>query len=423
MAANGASELLHDKNIKAADESDSDSASEGSECDEDTSVATAPPATNGGGRLRSNSEPLELVKDVIAQLRDKETRTSEHRDQPSTSGASCDDKTTNGAMKPARKMKQSLSSDGISAPAAGGSPRRRALAQSIKTGKFWLRLLQPWKWKRGGRRKRPSRRGKRSSRRSNGSSSGGRTPVLPDDQKEALVPTLTSTSTNNERAGDTGGQSGASTEVAVDAAASAGAPEPVGQGASSITAADPPPVVKGVQFGAITVETVSLSRVHTVVATEEDGSEIQKVVIASVGGSGSALSSDESFSRRVGQSQEDNAKLSERPSADELEQRNILKVQGADRITKNQMEAARKMLLRKLSFRPTVQELKDKQIIQFNDYVEVTEADFYDRKGDKPWTRLTPAEKALIRKELNDFKATEMDVHQESKVFTRFHRP
>lgn len=40
-----------------------------------------------------------------------------------------------------------------------------------------------------------------------------------------------------------------------------------------------------------------------------------------------------------------------------------------------------------------MQELKDKQIIQFNDYVEVTEAEIYDRKGDKPWTRLTPAEK------------------------------
>lgn len=46
-----------------------------------------------------------------------------------------------------------------------------------------------------------------------------------------------------------------------------------------------------------------------------------------------------------------------------------------------------------LSFRPTVQELKDKQIIKFNDYVEVTEAEAYDRKADKPWTRLTPVDK------------------------------
>ncbi|CAD5209129.1 unnamed protein product [Bursaphelenchus xylophilus] len=116
-------------------------------------------------------------------------------------------------------------------------------------------------------------------------------------------------------------------------------------------------------------------------------------------------------------------KLSERPLARELEQRNILKDQQAETISRRSMEETRKMLLRKLSFRPTVQELKDKQIIKFNDYVEVTEAEMYDRKGDKPWTRLTPSEKALIRKELNDFKATEMPVHEESKMFTRFHRP
>ena len=72
-----------------------------------------------------------------------------------------------------------------------------------------------------------------------------------------------------------------------------------------------------------------------------------------------------------------------------------------------------------LSFRPTVQQLKEQQIIKFNEYVEITEADFYDRKSDKPWTRLTAGEKALIRKELNDFKATEMSVHEASKVYTR----
>ncbi|VDN05515.1 unnamed protein product, partial [Thelazia callipaeda] len=116
-------------------------------------------------------------------------------------------------------------------------------------------------------------------------------------------------------------------------------------------------------------------------------------------------------------------KLSERPSVEELEQRNILKAKDALISSKKAMDETRKVLLRKLSFRPTVQQLKDKQIIQFNDYVEVTEAEVYDRKGDKPWTRLTPIDKALIRKELNDFKATEMDVHEESRIFTRFHRP
>jgi hypothetical protein len=116
-------------------------------------------------------------------------------------------------------------------------------------------------------------------------------------------------------------------------------------------------------------------------------------------------------------------KLSERPLPEELHERNILKKENAESISKENMEQTRKVLLRKLSFRPTISELKDKQIIKFNDYVEVTEAEMYDRKGDKPWTKLTPAEKALIRKELNDFKATEMDVHEASRIYTRFHRP
>ncbi|WKX89157.1 hypothetical protein Q1695_008648 [Nippostrongylus brasiliensis] len=111
-------------------------------------------------------------------------------------------------------------------------------------------------------------------------------------------------------------------------------------------------------------------------------------------------------------------KLSERPSAEELEDRNILKNTAG-----RTMEEKRKLLLRKLSFRPTIAQLKEQQIIQFNDYVEVTQAQAYDRKADKPWTRLTSTDKALIRKELNDFKATEMSVHEESRIFTRFHRP
>lgn len=79
------------------------------------------------------------------------------------------------------------------------------------------------------------------------------------------------------------------------------------------------------------------------------------------------------------------------------------------------MEEKRKLLLRKasfsfkgflwksreshvnrvfqLSFRPTIAQLKEQQIIQFNDYVEVTQAQAYDRKADKPWTRLTSTDK------------------------------
>ena len=71
----------------------------------------------------------------------------------------------------------------------------------------------------------------------------------------------------------------------------------------------------------------------------------------------------------------------------------------------------------------------------------------YDRTADKPWTRLTQQDKvtevwwrfsdtgapeffcfvscvqALIRRELNQFKAAEMEVHEESRHRTRFHRP
>ena len=44
----------------------------------------------------------------------------------------------------------------------------------------------------------------------------------------------------------------------------------------------------------------------------------------------------------------------------------------------------------------------------------------YDRRADKPWTRLTPKDKANIRKELNDYKSAEMDVHDESRHLTRY---
>ena len=59
------------------------------------------------------------------------------------------------------------------------------------------------------------------------------------------------------------------------------------------------------------------------------------------------------------------------------------------------------------------------QIIKFSDYIEVTPCHEYDRRADKPWTRLTPKDKASIRKELNDFKSSEMDVHEDSRHLTR----
>nr|XP_031840798.1 phosphatase and actin regulator 1 isoform X2 [Nomia melanderi] len=112
-------------------------------------------------------------------------------------------------------------------------------------------------------------------------------------------------------------------------------------------------------------------------------------------------------------------RLSMRPTQEELEERNILKKQSPAE-EKKQKEEKKRYLLRKLSFRPTVEELKEKKIIRFNDYIEVTQAHDYDRRADKPWTRLTPKDKAAIRKELNEFKSSEMAVHEDSRHLTSF---
>uniref|UniRef100_A0A3P9KY29 Phosphatase and actin regulator 4 n=1 Tax=Oryzias latipes TaxID=8090 RepID=A0A3P9KY29_ORYLA len=117
-----------------------------------------------------------------------------------------------------------------------------------------------------------------------------------------------------------------------------------------------------------------------------------------------------------------NRRLSQRPSAEELEQRNILQAKNeADR--RRERSEIKRRLTRKLSQRPTVAELQARKILRFHEYVECTQAEDYDRRADKPWTKLTPADKAAIRKELNDFKSSEMEVHEESRIYTRFHRP
>ncbi|XP_031711140.1 phosphatase and actin regulator 1-like isoform X2 [Anarrhichthys ocellatus] len=116
-------------------------------------------------------------------------------------------------------------------------------------------------------------------------------------------------------------------------------------------------------------------------------------------------------------------RLSQRPTAEELEQRNILKPRNELEEIEEKREIKRR-LSRKLSQRPTVEELRmAKILIRFSDYVEVSDAQDYDRRADKPWTRLTAADKAAIRKELNDFKSHEMEVHESSRHLTRFHRP
>ncbi|XP_040285177.1 phosphatase and actin regulator 2 isoform X1 [Bufo bufo] len=115
-------------------------------------------------------------------------------------------------------------------------------------------------------------------------------------------------------------------------------------------------------------------------------------------------------------------RLSQRPTSEELEQRNILKQKNEEEEQEARRELKRR-LTRKLSLRPSVAELQARRILCFNEYVEVTDSLDYDRRADKPWARLTPADKAAIRKELNEFKSTEMEVHEESRQFTRFHRP
>uniref|UniRef100_A0A8C7SW83 Phosphatase and actin regulator n=1 Tax=Oncorhynchus mykiss TaxID=8022 RepID=A0A8C7SW83_ONCMY len=116
-------------------------------------------------------------------------------------------------------------------------------------------------------------------------------------------------------------------------------------------------------------------------------------------------------------------RLSQRPTTEELEQRNILKRHN-ELEEQEEMRELKKRLSRKLSQRPTVEELREAKILtRFSDYVEVADAQDYDRRADKPWTRLTAADKAAIRKELNEFKNTEMEVHEGSRHLTRFHRP
>lgn len=45
-------------------------------------------------------------------------------------------------------------------------------------------------------------------------------------------------------------------------------------------------------------------------------------------------------------------------------------------------------------------ELQARRILRFNEYVEVTDSLDYDRRADKPWARLTPADKARTDNDL-----------------------
>ncbi|XP_063714883.1 phosphatase and actin regulator 2-like isoform X2 [Symsagittifera roscoffensis] len=115
-------------------------------------------------------------------------------------------------------------------------------------------------------------------------------------------------------------------------------------------------------------------------------------------------------------------RISMRPSKQELMDRNIYS-ELTDKQKSEELESKKSNLNYKLSQRPTVEELKKKKILRFDEYVHETDVEEYDRRADKPWTRLTPTDKALIRRELNDFKTTEMAVHPESQQYTRLHKP
>uniref|UniRef100_A0A3Q2YXP8 Phosphatase and actin regulator n=1 Tax=Hippocampus comes TaxID=109280 RepID=A0A3Q2YXP8_HIPCM len=89
-------------------------------------------------------------------------------------------------------------------------------------------------------------------------------------------------------------------------------------------------------------------------------------------------------------------RLSQRPAVEELESRNILK-QRNDLTEQEERREIKQRLNRKLNQRPTVDELRDRKIlIRFSDYVEVAKAQDYDRRADKPWTRLSAADKVTF---------------------------
>ena len=90
--------------------------------------------------------------------------------------------------------------------------------------------------------------------------------------------------------------------------------------------------------------------------------------------------------------------------------------------TRPKHEETKVCLQKQLSISPTDTELGKRKKLTFSEFVDVASCDEYDRSVDKPWRRLTPREKASIMKELNDFKHKEMEVHEESRHLTKYHK-
>jgi hypothetical protein len=58
-----------------------------------------------------------------------------------------------------------------------------------------------------------------------------------------------------------------------------------------------------------------------------------------------------------------------------------------------------------------VEELRERKIIKFNDYIEVTDAQEYDRKAEKPWTKLTPKDKVHTHTHTHTHTQTQVCTH------------
>ncbi|KAI3419756.1 phosphatase and actin regulator 1 [Globodera pallida] len=106
-------------------------------------------------------------------------------------------------------------------------------------------------------------------------------------------------------------------------------------------------------------------------------------------------------------------------SSDEVEEEYMASASNGPAKADGSKLLRRRILIKKLSH-AAFEELRAR-MIKFSEFVEIGEAEQYDRRGDKPWARLTVEQKAQIRRELNDLKA-EMDVHEEARRMTRFHK-
>ena len=119
--------------------------------------------------------------------------------------------------------------------------------------------------------------------------------------------------------------------------------------------------------------------------------------------------------------------LKKRPEKSELRDLNIFK--GSDpSLVESQEREKRQMIEDRLQNhllqRPEMSSLKNSKILFFSDEIEVCSTykkTEYNRKPDQDSTfkKLTPQLKSQIREELNEFKRTEMLVHEDSNFYVQ----